>query len=44
MHAPPRIGDTSFDNMAGTLANMLEFHTGGTTRRLFLDPATGLPE
>jgi phospholipase C len=39
-----RIDDTSFDNMAGTLANMLEFDAGGITRRLYLDPATGLPQ
>jgi phospholipase C len=39
-----RTGDTSFDNMAGTLANMLELDTGGTTRRLLLDPATGLAQ
>src|SRR5205085_2028320 len=39
-----RIGGTSFDNMAGTLANMLDLETGGAARRLFLDPATGLPQ
>jgi phospholipase C len=39
-----RIGGTSFDAMAGSLLNMLEFGDGGDARRLFLDPATGLPQ
>ena len=38
-----RIGGTSFDNIAGTLSNMLDLETGGAARRLFLDPSTGLP-
>ena len=37
-----RIGGSSFDSMAGSLANMLEFGDGGDGRKLLLDPATGL--
>jgi phospholipase C len=39
-----RIGGTSFDAMAGSLLNMLEFADGGDARKLFLDPTTGLPQ
>jgi phospholipase C len=38
-----RIGGSSFDTIAGSLLNMLEFTDGGDARKLFLDPATGLP-
>jgi phospholipase C len=38
-----RIGGGSFDAIAGSLAGLFEFAEGGVTRRLFLDPATGLP-
>jgi len=36
-----RIGDQSFDETAGTLANLFDFHSSDRGRRLFLDPATG---
>jgi phospholipase C len=39
-----RIGGTSFDALAGSLFNMFEFDDGGDTRKLLLDPATGLPQ
>jgi len=39
-----RIGGSSFDAIAGSLLNMLEFADGGHARRLFLDPASGQPE
>jgi phospholipase C len=38
-----RIGGSSFDAVAGSLLNMFEFEDGGTARKLYLDPATGLP-
>jgi len=39
-----RIGDGSFDELAGPLTNMFDFdrHAFGE-RRLFLDPTTGEP-
>jgi phospholipase C len=39
-----RIGNASFDAMAGTLLNLFEFGDGGTTHKLLLDPATGQPQ
>ena len=39
-----RIGGSSFDAMAGSLLNMLEFGDGGDARKLFLDPRTGLSQ
>jgi phospholipase C len=39
-----RIGGSSFDAIAGSLLNMLEFADGGDARKLYLDPATGLPQ
>jgi phospholipase C len=41
-----RIGGGSFDELAGTLTNMLDFderHSDAQERRLFLDPTTGEP-
>ena len=38
-----RIGGSSFDSMAGSLLNLFEFEDGGTARKLYLDPGTGLP-
>jgi phospholipase C len=35
-----RIGNQSFDALAGTLDNMFDF-THGNTPKLFLDPVTG---
>ena len=37
-----RIGDSSFDAMAGSLATMFDF-SAGDNRRLILDPVTGQP-
>jgi phospholipase C len=37
-----RIGDGSFDAIAGTLDNMFDFHHG-SVRRVLLDPVTGEP-
>jgi len=36
-----RIGDGSFDAIAGTLDNMFDFDRGPHTEKLFLDPASG---
>lgn len=36
-----RIGDQSFDTIAGTLNNMFDFSGGDLAHKLFLDPATG---
>ena len=38
-----RIGGTSFDAMAGSLLNMFEFQDSGDAKKLYLDPATGMP-
>jgi len=38
-----RIGDGSFDALAGTLNGMFDFTHRANTSRLFLDPNTGLP-
>ena len=38
-----RIGNQSFDVLAGSLNNMFDFHDHGDSRHLFLDPATGEP-
>jgi phospholipase C len=39
-----RIGDgSSFDQKAGSLANMFNFREGRNSHRLFLDPGTGQP-
>lgn len=40
-----RIGDGSFDALAGSLDNMFNFHQnhGTSARRLFLNPKTGEP-
>jgi phospholipase C len=38
-----RIGNQSYDELAGTLHHMLDFRHGPHPHRLFLDPATGLP-
>jgi len=37
-----RIGDQSFDAIAGTITNMFDFSHHGEPRRVFLDPLTGL--
>lgn len=39
-----RIGDQSFDAMAGTLDNMFDFSNHGSSKPLFLNPDTGLAE
>jgi phospholipase C len=39
-----RIGGSSFDAIAGSLANMLDFNENKEAGQLFLDPATGLPQ
>jgi len=39
-----RIGGTSLDAIAGSLLNLFEFEDGGDARKLYLDPATGLPQ
>jgi phospholipase C len=36
-----RIGDHSFDAVAGSLNNMFDFHHGPRNEKLFLDPITG---
>lgn len=36
-----RIGDGSFDAIAGSLNNMFDFNKQGDAKRLFLDPTTG---
>ena len=38
-----RIGDQSFDEIAGTLGNLFDFHTSDQGRKLFLDPTVGQP-
>jgi phospholipase C len=38
-----RIGDSSFDELAGSLVNMLDFRDDHHAHRLFLDPTTGEP-
>jgi phospholipase C len=38
-----RIGDGSFDALAGTLTNMFDFTGHGRAARLFLDPTNGEP-
>jgi phospholipase C len=38
-----RIGDGSFDAVAGSLNNMFDFHHGPENQKLFLDPITGEP-
>ena len=38
-----RIGDGSFDALAGTLDNMFDFDRGRHTEKLFLDPVSGQP-
>ncbi|HEX6564252.1 MAG TPA: alkaline phosphatase family protein, partial [Chthoniobacterales bacterium] len=38
-----RIGNSSFDALAGTLVNMFHFDRRFSDRRLFLDPNTGEP-
>jgi phospholipase C len=38
-----RIGDQSFDALAGSLGNLFNFRGEGQARRLFLDPTTGEP-
>jgi phospholipase C len=38
-----RIGDQSFDALAGSLDNMFNFSHGGQAGSLFLNPATGEP-
>jgi phospholipase C len=38
-----RIGDHSFDTVAGSLYNMFDFKHGPRNAKLFLDPKTGLP-
>jgi phospholipase C len=39
-----RIGDHSFDAVAGSLNNMFDFHHGPRNEKLFLDPITGEPK
>jgi phospholipase C len=36
-----RIGNQSYDALAGTLDNMFDFKDGGSAPKLFLDPVTG---
>jgi phospholipase C len=36
-----RIGDASFDAIAGSIENMFDFSHNGRSRRMFLDPLTG---
>jgi phospholipase C len=36
-----RIGDFSFDQLAGDIRPMFNFRVGKTASRLLLDPATG---
>jgi phospholipase C len=38
-----RIGDQSFDAIAGSLAGMFDFDDHGPNHRLILDPTTGNP-
>jgi phospholipase C len=38
-----RIGNQSYDEVAGTLKNMLDFRHGPHPHRLFLDASTGVP-
>jgi phospholipase C len=38
-----RLGNQSYDEVAGTLEHMLDFHHGPHPHRLFLDPSTGSP-
>ncbi|OIK07677.1 phospholipase [Bacillus sp. MUM 116] len=38
-----RIGGTSLDAKAGSLANMFDFNHGPRNKKLFLDPTTGQP-
>jgi phospholipase C len=38
-----RLGDQSFDELAGSLGNLFDFDDWRRTPRLFLDPATGEP-
>jgi len=38
-----RIGNQSFDALAGSLDNMFDFNHNGPSHKLFLDPATGKP-
>jgi phospholipase C len=38
-----RLGNQSYDEVAGTLEHMLDFHHGPHPHRLFLDPSTGTP-
>lgn len=38
-----RIGDHSFDEIAGSLDNMFDFKHGPSNKRLFIDPVTGQP-
>jgi phospholipase C len=37
----PRIGNGSFDEVAGSLSNMFDFDDDATSRTLILDPLTG---
>jgi phospholipase C len=37
----PRIGDQSFDELAGSIMGMFDFSKNGHSRHLFLDPVTG---
>jgi len=38
-----RIGDSSFDEKAGSLLNLFSFREGPCAKKLFLDPSTGEP-
>jgi phospholipase C len=38
-----RIGDHSFDEVAGSIENMFDFKHGPSNKKLFLDPVTGEP-
>jgi phospholipase C len=38
-----RIGNQSYDELAGKLDNMLDFRHGPHPHRLFLDPSMGTP-
>jgi phospholipase C len=39
-----RIGQGSFDGIANSLTQMLDFSNHGVGRKLFLDPTTGTPK
>ena len=38
-----RIGNGSFDSIANSIANMLDFESKAKTKKLILDPNSGMP-